>query len=122
MSSFKKMILITMLTPLFIACSDGPSESTVEGLIEAQYEQANSMMNGAMTSDGNDEMVKALSGMMENIIPKLESIENISCDTTEGENTYMCVADITQTVGGNSTTNKASFKVHQVNNEWVLGD
>lgn len=122
MNSFKKLILISILTPLFVACSNTPSESTVEGLIEAQYEQANSMMDNAMANAGNDEMAKAMSGMMEGMMPKLESVENINCDTIEGENTYMCTADITQTIGGNSGTNKTSFKVYQVNDEWVLGN
>lgn len=122
MNSFKKLAVIAVLTPLFAACSNAPSESTVEGLIEAQYEQANSMMDDAMANAGNDEMAKAMSGMMEGMMPKLESVENVNCDTTEGENTYMCTADITQTIGGNSQSNKTSFKVYQVNDEWVLGN
>lgn len=122
MNSFKKLAVIAVLTPLFAACSNAPSESTVEGLIEAQYEQANSMMGDAMANAGNDEMAKAMSGMMEGMMPKLESVENVNCDTTEGENTYMCTADITQTIGGNSQSNKTSFKVYQVNDEWVLGN
>jgi len=121
-NSFKKLAVIAVLTPLFAACSNAPSESTVEGLIEAQYEQANSMMDDAMANAGNDEMAKAMSGMMEGMMPKLESVENVNCDTTEGENTYMCTADITQTIGGNSQSNKTSFKVYQVNDEWVLGN
>ncbi|MGO2339623.1 MAG: hypothetical protein ACTH5M_03370 [Psychrobacter sp.] len=122
MKSFKKLAVIAVLTPLFVACSNSPSESTVEGLIEAQYEQANSMMDDAMANAENDEMAKAMSSMMEGMMPELESVENINCDTTEGENTYMCTADITQTIGGNSATNKTSFKVYQVNDEWVLGN
>ena len=108
--------------PLLVACSSGPSESDVEGLIQAQYDKANSMMDDAMAQAGNDEMAKAMSGMMEGMMPKLEKVENINCDTTEGENTYMCTADITQAIAGNSRTNKTNFKVYQVNDEWVLGN
>ena len=122
MKNLKKLALIVLLTPLFAACSNAPSESVVEGLIEAQYEQANSIMDDAVANAGNDEMAKAMSGMMEGMMPKLEGVENINCDTTEGENTYMCTADITQTIAGTSRTNKTNFKVYQVNDEWVLGN
>ncbi|MGP5202704.1 hypothetical protein ACTXKB_08080 [Psychrobacter aquimaris] len=122
MTNLKKLAVIALLTPLFAACSNAPSESTVEGLIEAQYEQANSMMNDAMANAGNDEMAKAMSGMMEGMMPKLERVENINCDTVEGDNTYMCTADITQTIAGESRTNKTNFKIYQVNDEWVLGN
>lgn len=122
MKNLKKLALIVLLTPLFAACSNAPSESVVEGLIEAQYEQANSIMDDAMANAGNDEMAKAMSGMMEGMMPKLERVENINCDSVEGDNTYMCTADITQTIAGNSRTNKTSFKVYQVNDEWVLGN
>ena len=122
MTNLKKLAVIALLTPLFVACSNAPSESTVEALIEAQYEQANSMMDDAMANAGNDEMAKAMSGMMEGMMPKLERVENINCDTIEGDNTYMCTADITQTIAGESRTNKTNFKVYQVNDEWVLGN
>src|SRR5690606_12008838 len=122
MNNFKKLALIALLTPLFVACSNAPPESTVEELIEAQYAQANSMIDDAMANAGNDEMAKAMSGMMEGMMPKLERVENINCDSVEGDNTYMCTADITQTIAGNSRTNKTSFKVYQVNDEWVLGN
>ncbi|WP_201533149.1 hypothetical protein [Psychrobacter immobilis] len=122
MTHFKKLAVVALLTPLFAACSNAPPESTVEDLIEAQYEQANTMVNDAVANAGNDEMAKAMSGMMEGMMPKLEKVENINCDTTEGENTYMCTADITQAIAGNSRTNKTNFKVYQVNDEWVLGN
>ena len=122
MNNFKKLALIALLTPLFAACSNAPPESTVKELIEAQYAQANSMIDDAMANAGNDEMAKAMSGMMEGMMPKLERVENINCDSVEGDNTYMCTADITQTIAGNSRTNKTSFKVYQVNDEWVLGN
>ncbi|WP_201596050.1 hypothetical protein [Psychrobacter vallis] len=122
MTHFKKLAVIAVLTPLFAACSNAPPESTVKGLIEAQYEQANTMVNDAVANAGNDEMAKAMSGMMEGMMPKLEKVENINCDTTEGKNTYICTADITQAIAGNSRTNKTNFKVYQVNDEWVLGN
>ena len=50
MKNLKKLALIVLLTPLFAACSNAPSESVVEGLIEAQYEQANSIMDDAMAN------------------------------------------------------------------------
>ncbi|MGP5011041.1 hypothetical protein ACTXMP_01215 [Psychrobacter glacincola] len=120
MTNLKKLAVIALLTPLFVACSNAPSESTVEALIEAQYEQANSMMDDAMANAGNDEMAKAMSGMMEGMMPKLEKVENVSCDTTEGDNTYLCTADVTQTIGGKSRIDSGAFKVNDVNGKWVL--
>ncbi len=119
--NIRNIVAMLLLTPLLAACSSGPSESDVENLIEAQYEQAGSMMDNAMAGAGNDEMARAMSGMMAGMMPTLESVENVNCDTIEGDNTYMCTADITQTVAGNSRTDKGSFKVYQVNDEWVLG-
>jgi PBP1b-binding outer membrane lipoprotein LpoB len=122
MENFKRLVLIILLTPFFAACSNAPSESTVEGLIEAQYEQTTKIVEDAKANAGSDKMAKAMSGMMENMMPKLERIENIHCDTAEGDNTYLCTADVTQTIAGNSQTNKTNFKVYQVNDEWVLGN
>lgn len=118
MTLSKKWLALIPLLSLLAACSDAPSESVVEGLIESQYEQAGSMMDDAMANVGDDEIAAAISGMM----PKLESVDDINCDAAGGENTYMCTADITQTIAGDSRTNRASFKVYQVNNEWVLGN
>jgi len=53
-------------------------------------------------------------------MPKLEKVENVSCDTTEGDNTYLCTADVTQTIGGKSRTDSGTFKVNDVNGTWVL--
>lgn len=122
MKNLKKLALVVLLTPLFSACSNGPSNSTVEGLIEAQYEQMDSAMDDVMAGAGNDEMVQAMSGMMEGMMPKLESVDNINCDSTDGENTYMCTAEVTQSINGNSRMNKGSFRVYKVNDEWVLGN
>ena len=120
MKNLKKLALILLLTPLFAACSSGPSESDVEALIQAQYDKANSMMDDAMAHAGNDEMAKAMSGMMEGMMPTLEKVENVSCDTTGGDNTYLCTADVTQTIGGKSRTDSGAFKVNDVNGTWVL--
>lgn len=120
MKNLKKLALILLLTSLFAACSSGPSESDVEALIQAQYDKANSMMDDAMAQAGDDEMAKAMSGMMEGMMPTLEKVENVSCDTTEGDNTYLCTADVTQTIGGKSRTDSGTFKVNDVNGTWVL--
>ena len=120
MRRIKKLAIIAVLTPLFAACSSGPSDSDVEELIQAQYDKANSIMDDAMVQAGDDEMAKAVSGMMAGMMPTLESVDNISCDTTEGDNTYLCTADVTQTIGGNSRTDSGAFKVSDVNGEWVL--
>jgi len=120
MRSIKKLAIIAVLTPLFAACSSSPSDSDVEELIQAQYDKANSIMDDAMVQAGDDEMAKAVSGMMAGMMPTLESVDNVSCDTTEGDNTYLCTADVTQTIGGNSRTDSGAFKVSDVNGEWVL--
>ena len=120
MKSIKKLAIIAVLTPLFAACSSGPSDSDVEELIQAQYDKANSIMDDAKVQAGDDEMAKAVSGMMAGMMPTLESVDNVSCDTTEGDNTYLCTADVTQTIGGNSRTDSGAFKVSDVNGEWVL--
>lgn len=120
MRSIKKLAIIAILTPLFAACSSGPSDSDVEELIQTQYDKANSIMDDAMVQAGDDEMAKAVSGMMAGMMPTLESVDNVSCDTTEGDNTYLCTADVTQTIGGNSRTDSGAFKVSDVNGEWVL--
>ena len=120
MRRIKKLAIIAVLTPLFAACSSGPSDSDVEELIQTQYDKANSIMDDAMVQAGDDEMAKAVSGMMAGMMPTLESVDNVSCDTTEGDNTYLCTADVTQTIGGNSRTDSGAFKVSDVNGEWVL--
>lgn len=120
MNPLKKLAVVLLLTPLFVACSSGPSESDVEGLIQAQYDKANSAMDDVMSQAGNDEMTKAMSGMMAGMMPTLEKVENVSCDTTEGDNTYLCTADVTQTIGGNTRTDNGVFKVNDVNGTWVL--
>lgn len=117
-----KLFAVLMMTPLFMACSKGPSDSEVEALIEEQYKQTESIMDDAMGSAGGDnaELKKAMGEMMAGMMPKLESVDEVNCDSAEGENTYLCTATLTQTINGKSRTDKASFKVHKVNDEWVL--
>lgn len=122
MGDFKRWALTVVLILFFATCSNEPSESTVEGLIAAQYEQGIEIMEAAKANAGNDKMAQDISSLMERMMPKLERIENINCDRLEGEHTYMCSADITQTIAGNSRTNKTNFKFYQVKGEWVLGD
>ncbi|HBH33660.1 MAG TPA: hypothetical protein DDW38_03805 [Psychrobacter sp.] len=109
-----------LLTPLFAACSKGPSAGDVEALIEAEYDQANSMMDSAIGSAGSSEVARAMSGMMAGMVPKLEEVKNVNCDEADGDNAYLCTADITQTLQGETRTDKANFMVHKVNDEWVL--
>lgn len=120
MKKITKLGVVLLLTPLFAACSKGPSSSDVEALIEAQYDQANSLMDSAIGSAGNPEIASAVSGLMAGMVPKLESVKNVNCDKSDGDNAYLCTADITQTIYGESRTDKANFMVHKVNDEWVL--
>ncbi|WP_372842915.1 hypothetical protein [Psychrobacter sp.] len=122
MRNFKKWAFILVSIPLFAACSNAPPDDTVEALIEAQYEQTPKIIEVAKANAGNDKMAKTMSAMMESLMPTLEGVENIDCDAIEGENAYRCSADVTQTIAGNSQTNKTDFKVYKLNNEWVLGD
>ena len=111
---------ILLSVPLLTACSGAPSDSTVEELIEAQYEQANSM-GESLASDASGEMGAMMKDMMANMMPKLEDVDDVNCDSTDEKNTYRCTAEITQTINGNTRTDKAAFKVYKVNDEWVLG-
>ena len=119
---FKNLAVICLATPLLVACSSGPSDSVVEGLIAAQYEQAHTMMDDAMSGAGNSDMASAMSGMMQGMMPKLESVSAVNCDSAEGKETYRCTADITQNINGNSRTNKTSFTIYKINDEWVIGN
>ena len=122
MGNFKKWVFMMICMPFFAACSNAPPESTVEALIEAQYEQSIKIIADAKANAGNDKIAKATSAMMESMMPTLEHVEKIDCDTIEASNAYLCSADVTQTIAGNSQTNKTGFRVYKLNNEWVLGD
>lgn len=122
MTLLKHLASILLFIPLLTACSNAPSNSTVEGLIEDQYEQANNMMDSVKGSAGDNEMAGAMNDMLSNMMPKLEDVSKVNCDTADGKDTYRCTADITQSISGNSQTSKANFLVYKVNDEWVLGN
>lgn len=109
----KKHATLLIVVPFLLACSEAPSNSTVKTLVEEQYEQMNSAMSGV-----GGEMGAMMSGMM----PKLESISDINCDSADSKNTYRCTAKITQSIAGNSQTTNANFLVYKVNDEWALGN
>ena len=123
MGSFKKLALIILLILFCVSYSKTPPDSTVEGLIAAQYEEGIKIMQAAKanaSNDKNDKMAQDISSLMERMMPILESVENINCNRVKGKHTYRCTADITQTIAGNSRTNKTIFNVYQVNGEWTL--
>ncbi len=120
MKKIIKFTTLVLFTSLIAACSKGPSDGDVKDLVEAQYDQANSMMHSAMSGVKGTEMESAMNDMMAGMMPKLEAVDNINCDEAEGENTYLCTADITQTISGEKRTDETNFKVHKVNDEWVL--
>ncbi|MDV2860033.1 hypothetical protein R0I52_04825 [Psychrobacter sp. CAM01] len=122
MVHFKTLLVLAISIPLLAACSDAPSASTVEGLIEDQYQQANSMMEGAMSQAGDDEMAKAVGSMMAGMMPTLENVSDVNCDAADGKDTYRCTASITHSIGGNSQTNSTNSLVYKVNDEWALGN
>jgi len=116
------LVSIAVFIPFLLTYSKAPSESTVESLIEAQYEQGIKIMKDAKANAGNDKMAQDISSLMEHMMPILERVENIDCDRVKGNHTYSCTADITQTIAGNSRPNKTGFKVYQVKGEWVLSN
>lgn len=124
MNSPKMLAFITVLITLLTACSDVPadipSESDVEGLIETQYKQASTVPNDAMALANNDKNNKSFNNMIESARPTLDSIANVNCEVTKGDDTYLCSADITQTMNGHTSTNQGSFKVYKVDNKWAL--
>ena len=120
MGDFKRWALTVVLILFFATCSNGPSESTVEGLIAAQYEQGIEIMEAAKANAGNDKMAQDISSLMERMMPTLERVENIDCNRVKGNRTYSCTADITQTIAGNSRTNKTIFNVYHAKGEWTL--
>ena len=120
MGDFKRWALTVVLILFFATCSNGPSESTVEGLIAAQYEQGIEIMEAAKANAGNDKMAQDISSLMERMMPTLERVENIDCNRVKGNRNFSCTADITQTIVGNSQTNKTIFNVYHAKGEWTL--
>ena len=123
MRKFKKLALIIVFTLFFVSYSKAPPDSTVARLIAAQYEEGIKIMQAAKTNasnNKNDKMAQDISSLMERMMPTLERVENIDCNRVKGNRTYSCTADITQTIAGNSRTNKTIFNVYHAKGEWTL--
>ena len=86
-----------------------------------QYEQATGLMTSTVDTVESNEVMMVMKGLMTGTMAKLENVNNADCDSTDEDNTYHCTVDITQSVNSNSKTSQATFKVYQVNDEWVLG-
>ena len=54
MNSFKMLAVIAVPVILLMACSEVPSNSTVEELIKTQYQQDSSVQNEAIELGNND--------------------------------------------------------------------
>ena len=123
MGKFKQLALIIVFTLFFVSYSKAPPDSTVARLIAAQYEEGIKIMQAAKanaSSDKNNKMAQDISNLMERMMPTLDRVENIDCNRVKGNRTFSCTADITQTIVGNSRTNKTIFNVYQVKGEWTL--
>ena len=120
MGKFKKLTLLLLFILFFVTYSKAPTDSTVEQLIAAQYEEGNKIMQAAKANAGNDKMAQDISSLMERMMPTLERVENIDCNRVKGNRTFSCTADITQTIAGNSRTNKTIFNVYHAKGEWTL--
>lgn len=125
MGNFKKLALFLLFILFFVTYSKAPPDSTVARLIAAQYKEGIKIMQADKknaSNNKNDKMAQDISSLMERMMPTLERVENIDCNRVKDNRTFSCTADITQTIAGNSRTNKTNFKVYQVNDEWVLGN
>lgn len=120
MGKFKKLTLLLLYILFFVTYSKAPPDSTVEQLIAAQYKEGNKIMQAAKANAGNDKMAQDISSLMERMMPTLERVENIDCNRVKGNRTFSCTADITQTIAGNSRTNKTIFNVYHAKGEWTL--
>jgi len=117
---FKKLTLLLLFILFFVTYSKAPPDSTVERLIAAQYKEGIKIMQAAKANAGNDKMAQDISSLMERMMPILERVENIDCNRVKGNRTFSCTADITQTIAGNSRTNKTIFNVYHAKGEWTL--
>lgn len=120
MGKFKKLTLLLLFILFFVTYSKAPPDSTVERLIAAQYKEGIKIMQAAKANAGNDKMAQDISSLMERMMPILERVENIDCNRVKGNRTFSCTADITQTIAGNSRTNKTIFNVYHAKGEWTL--
>lgn len=120
MGKFKKLTLLLLFILFFVTYSKAPPDSMVEQLIAAQYKEGIKIMQAAKANAGNDKMAQDISSLMERMMPTLERVENIDCNRVKGNRTFSCIADITQTIAGNSRTNKTIFNVYHAKGEWTL--
>ena len=120
MGKFKKLTLLLLYILFFVTYSKAPPDSTVERLIAAQYKEGIKIMQAAKANAGNDKMAQDISSLMERMMPTFERVENIDCNRVKGNRTFSCTADITQTIAGNSRTNKTIFNVYHAKGEWTL--
>jgi len=119
---FKKLALIILFTLFFVTYSKAPPDSTVERLIAAQYQEGIKIMQAAKANADNDKMAQDISSLMERMMPTLERVENIDCNRVKDNRTFSCTAGITQTIAGNSRTNKTIFNVYHAKGEWTLNN
>ena len=122
MGKFKKLTLLLLYTLFFVTYSKAPPDSTVERLIAAQYQEGIKIMQAAKANADNDKMAQDISSLMERMMPTLERVENIDCNRVKDNRTFSCTADITQTIAGNSRTNKTIFNVYHAKGEWTLNN
>lgn len=121
MNSFDKLAVIIAVIALLTACSDEPSSSKVKSLIKIQYQQEDDIAaNETTASADNDKGNKSFNNLIQSAMPILNNVDNINCIATKANNTYLCTADITQTMNGHTSTSEASFKIYKVNNKWRL--
>ena len=123
MGKFKKLTLFLLFILFFVTYSKAPPDSVIEQLIAAQYKEGIKIMQAAKanaSSDKNNKMAQDISNLMERMMPTLERVENIDCNRVKGNRTFSCIADITQTIAGNSRTNKTIFNVYHAKGEWTL--
>lgn len=123
MGNFKKLTLFLLFILFFVTYSKAPPDSVIEELIAAQYKEGNKIMQAAKTNasnNKNDKMAQDISSLMERMMPTLEHVEKIDCNRVKGNRNFSCTADITQTMAGNSRTNKTIFNVYHAKGEWTL--
>ncbi len=126
MNSMKTVAVIAVLAILLTACSEAPFDRTVENLIKTQYEQAGIETNEVIALASNDKSNEAFNHVIQSAMPTLDSVDNVNCqviragESDEGKDSYLCTADITQTMNGHTSNNQGSFKVYKEDGEWAL--
>ena len=120
MNSCKTLIVSAVMISLLTACSDDPSNRTVKGLLKKHYKQTDTMANKTTLLAANEQDNESFNSVIEKARPTLDSVDNIDCEATDSVDTYLCSADITQTMNGHTSTNQGSFKVYKAANKWLL--